>query len=135
MDLSEPEEEQPKGNLKNDEDYESEDYSHPSENYYYSDESLETEEFKASYALKEVPSTQDCVLPNDVNIPRIENPRVRLERAHANYPWETRTAEEDMVSEATYPTQYTQVLSSLSCLLYTSPSPRDKRQSRMPSSA
>ena len=30
---------------------------------------------------------------------------------------------------------YSKVLPYFSCLLYTSPSPRDKRQSRMPSSA
>ena len=31
--------------------------------------------------------------------------------------------------------QWNQVTNDISCLLYTSPSPRDKRQSRMPSSA
>ena len=33
------------------------------------------------------------------------------------------------------PKDYNNLASYISCLLYTSPSPRDKRQSRMPSSA
>ena len=37
--------------------------------------------------------------------------------------------------ELLYMTGYGTVASHLGCLLYTSPSPRDKRQSRMPSSA
>ena len=45
------------------------------------------------------------------------------------------TMEEPDWSDNRYPDIDYQAVSYYSCLLYTSPSPRDKRQSRMPSSA
>ena len=38
-------------------------------------------------------------------------------------------------TQANYIAEYYEYFAGLACLLYTSPSPRDKRQSRMPSSA
>ena len=51
------------------------------------------------------------------------------DRIFATYTW----SEENM--EDKFSKDYEKVDLSITCLLYTSPSPRDKRQSRMPSSA
>ena len=61
--------------------------------------------------------------------PTTKNEMTDLQSTHKNFLFEI---EEVGIKNLTYPVLIDQYQT---CLLYTSPSPRDKRQSRMPSSA